>query len=63
MTSAAYFPFLIQVVLAAGITGLVIGASHFFGQRSKGGAIKAVTDAINADRDVLIVTFHADVLY
>ena len=40
MTSTAYFPFLIQVVLAAGITGLVIGASHFFGQRAKGGAIK-----------------------
>lgn len=35
MGPAAYFPFLIQVVLAAGITGLVVGASHFFGQRSK----------------------------
>lgn len=35
MTSAAYLPFLIQVLLAAGITGVVVGASHFFGQRSK----------------------------
>jgi NADH-quinone oxidoreductase subunit A len=35
MTSAAYFPFLIQIILAAGITGAVVGASHFFGQRSK----------------------------
>lgn len=35
MGSAAYFPFLIQVLLAAGITGAVIGASHFFGQRSR----------------------------
>ncbi len=40
MTSAAYFPFLIQVLLAAGITGVVIGASHFFGQRAKGSKIK-----------------------
>lgn len=35
MGSAAYLPFLYQILLAAGITGLVIGASHFFGQRSK----------------------------
>ena len=40
MTPAAYLPFLIQVVLAAGITGFVIGASHFFGQRAKGSKIK-----------------------
>jgi NADH-quinone oxidoreductase subunit A len=40
MTSAAYIPFLIQVVLAAGITGLVVGASHFFGQRGRGGKIQ-----------------------
>jgi NADH-quinone oxidoreductase subunit A len=40
MISAAYLPFLIQAVLAAGITALVIGASHFFGQRAKGGKIK-----------------------
>ena len=40
MTSAAYFPFLIQALLAAGITGFVIGASHFFGQRAKGSKIK-----------------------
>ncbi len=40
MGSAAYLPFLIQILLAAGITGLVIGASHFFGQRSKSSKIK-----------------------
>ena len=40
MISAAYLPFLIQAVLAAGITALIVGASHFFGQRSKGGQIK-----------------------
>ncbi len=40
MGAAAYFPFLIQVLLAAGITGAVIGASHFFGQRAKGSKIK-----------------------
>lgn len=40
MTSAAYFPFLIQALLAAGITGLIIGASHFFGQRAKHTKIK-----------------------
>lgn len=40
MTSAAYLPFLIQALLAAAITGGVIAASHFFGQRAKPGRIK-----------------------
>jgi NADH-quinone oxidoreductase subunit A len=40
MTSSAYLPFLIQAVLAALITGAVIGASHFFGQRAKHSKIK-----------------------
>lgn len=40
MTSAAYLPFLIQAVLAAGITGFIIAASHFFGQRAKHTKIK-----------------------
>lgn len=40
MTAAAYLPFLIQAVLAAVITGAVIGASHFFGQRAKHSKIK-----------------------
>ena len=40
MTSAAYLPFLIQAVLAAGITGGVIAASHLFGQRAKHTQIK-----------------------
>lgn len=40
MTAAAYLPFLIQAVLAAVITGAVIGASHFFGQRVKHSKIK-----------------------
>ena len=40
MTSAAYLPFLIQAVLAAGITGVIIAASHFFGQRARHTKIK-----------------------
>jgi len=40
MTAAAYLPFLIQIVLAAAITGGVIAASHFFGQRARAAAIK-----------------------
>jgi NADH-quinone oxidoreductase subunit A len=35
MGAAAYLPFLIQVVLAAGITGVVVGLSHWLGQRSR----------------------------
>lgn len=40
MSNAPYLPILIQAVLAAVIAGTVIGASHFFGQRSKKNAIK-----------------------
>jgi NADH-quinone oxidoreductase subunit A len=40
MSSSAYLPFLIQIVLAAGIGAVVIGASHFFGQRAPKNAIK-----------------------
>ena len=40
MGSAAYLPFLIQVLLAAAITGTVVGASHFFGQRARHTKIK-----------------------
>jgi len=40
MSSSAYLPFLIQAVLAAAITGGVIAASHFFGQRFKPNRIK-----------------------
>jgi NADH-quinone oxidoreductase subunit A len=40
MISADYIPFLIQVLLAGGITAFVIGASHFFGQRAKHNKIK-----------------------
>lgn len=40
MGSAAYLPFIIQVLLAAAITGTVIGASHFFGQRARHTKIK-----------------------
>lgn len=40
MGSAAYFPFLIQALLAAGITGGVVAASQFFGQRAKHTKIK-----------------------
>lgn len=40
MTASAYLPFLYQILLAAGITGFVIAASHFFGQRARGSKIK-----------------------
>lgn len=40
MSNAPYLPILIQALLAAVIAGTVIGASHFFGQRSKKNAIK-----------------------
>ena len=41
MSSAAdYLPILVQIVLAAVITGVVIGASHLFGQRFKPNRIK-----------------------
>lgn len=40
MTASAYLPFVIQALLAAGITGFVVGASHFFGQRTKHSKIK-----------------------
>ena len=40
MGSAAYLPFLIQALLAAAITGVVIGASHLLGQRAKHSEIK-----------------------
>ena len=38
--SAAYLPFLVQALLAAGITGGIIVASTFLGQRSKKNKIK-----------------------
>jgi NADH-quinone oxidoreductase subunit A len=38
--SSAYLPFLIQVVLAAGIGALIIGASHIIGQRTRKNQIK-----------------------
>lgn len=40
MTSEAYLPFLIQALLAGGVTAFVIGASHFFGQRARLNKIK-----------------------
>lgn len=40
MSSAAYLPFLIQICLAAAIGGTIIGLSHLFGQRARGGKIK-----------------------
>ena len=40
MSSAAYLPFLIQAVLAAAITGIVIGSSVLLGQRAKHTRIK-----------------------
>jgi NADH-quinone oxidoreductase subunit A len=40
MTAADYLPFLYQALLAAGITALIVGASHFFGQRARHTKIK-----------------------
>jgi NADH-quinone oxidoreductase subunit A len=40
MASAAYLPFVVQAVLAAGITGVIIGTSHLLGQRAKHTRIK-----------------------
>ena len=40
MTAAAYLPFLYQALLAAAITGFVIGLSHLAGQRAKHTKIK-----------------------
>ena len=40
MTAADYLPFLYQALLAGGITAVIIGASHFFGQRAKRSKIK-----------------------
>ena len=40
MGYAAYLPFLIQIVIAAAITGGVIGASHLLGQRARHTKIK-----------------------
>ncbi|MBI2784475.1 MAG: NADH-quinone oxidoreductase subunit A, partial [Gammaproteobacteria bacterium] len=40
MSYAAYLPFLVQIVLAAGITGGVIALSQFLGQRAPHSKIK-----------------------
>lgn len=40
MTPSAYLPFLIQAVLAAALTGLIIAASALLGQRGKHTPIK-----------------------
>jgi NADH-quinone oxidoreductase subunit A len=40
MSPSAYLPFLVQAVLAAAITAVIIGASHLLGQRAKHSKIK-----------------------
>ena len=40
MASAAYLPFVIQAVLAASITAVIIGTSHLLGQRARHTRIK-----------------------
>jgi NADH-quinone oxidoreductase subunit A len=40
MTASAYLPFLIQALLAGGITAVIIIASTLVGQKAKGGKIK-----------------------
>jgi NADH-quinone oxidoreductase subunit A len=41
-TAADFLPFLIQVILAAGLAGLIVGISHLFGQRRRKSS--AITD-------------------
>jgi len=40
MSSAAYLPFLVQILLAGGIAGGIIAASHLLGQRAARNRIK-----------------------
>ncbi|MFP4068572.1 MAG: NADH-quinone oxidoreductase subunit A [Opitutales bacterium] len=40
MEIADYYPVLVQIFLALGIGGVILAASHIFGQRSKSTAIK-----------------------
>jgi NADH-quinone oxidoreductase subunit A len=40
MSAAAYLPFLLQIVLAGGIAGGIIAASHLLGQRARRNRIK-----------------------
>ena len=40
MASAAYLPFVVQAVLAASITAVIIGTSHLLGQRARHTRIK-----------------------
>ncbi len=40
MASGAYLPFVIQAALAAALTGVIVGASHLLGQRSRHTRIK-----------------------
>jgi NADH-quinone oxidoreductase subunit A len=40
MSPSAYLPFLVQAVLAAAITAVIIGASHLLGQMAKHSKIK-----------------------
>ena len=56
MSSAAYLPILIQICLAAGVAGLVIGASHLVGQRAKKNAIKDTAYECGVKSDGLVHT-------
>jgi len=40
MASSAYLPFLVQILLAAGVGAVVVGASQFFGQRTPPNPVK-----------------------
>ncbi|TVR51045.1 MAG: NADH-quinone oxidoreductase subunit A [Puniceicoccaceae bacterium] len=40
MELTAFLPVLVQILLAAGLALVIVGASHLFGQRSRGSAIK-----------------------
>ena len=40
MSSSAYLPFLVQIVLISGIGGVIYFLTHFLGQRSKKNKIK-----------------------
>ncbi len=56
MTAAAYLPFLIQALLAAGITGGIIGASHLFGQRARHTKLKDSAYECGVPADGLVHT-------
>ena len=56
MSSAAYLPILVQLCLAAVVAGVVIGASHLFGQRAKKNKIKDTANECGVKPEGLVHT-------